>query len=142
MPIQVSISNERHEQLKQFAHSQKTTIAGAIDLLVRDAVAAGKIPADLPGFKIERTGDSVVIDTGAWSRTLTRDLARTYAAQIRRATTPILTPGQDNPLIPDLAAVRRGAGVKLRDQKKGRERVVSPAIAQDVASLIEAAAKD
>ncbi len=143
MPTQILLPDERAEQLKRFAESQGVTIADAVGLLIRDAIEAGKIPDELPGFKVTRRGNSVKIETGAWSRTLTRDLAKSYADQIRAVTRPVLTPGKGNPFmpIPDLGVTRRGVGVKLVDQKSGTEKTIAPGVADDVARLIDRAAK-
>lgn len=143
MPTQILLPDERAEQLKRLAESQGVSIADAVGLLIRDAIEAGKIPDELPGFKVTRRGNSVKIDTGTWSRTLTRDLAKSYANQIRAVTRPVITSGRDNPFIPltDLGVKRRGVGVKLVDQKSGTEKTVAPGIAEDIARLIDRAAK-
>jgi len=143
MPTQILLPDERAEQLKRFADAEGLTISDAVGALIRLAIEAGKIPDELPGFEVTRHGKSVKIDTGAWTRTLTRDLAKSYADQIRAVTRPILTPGKGNPFmpIPDLSVTRRGVGVKLVDQKSGTEKTVAPGVAEDVARLIDRAAK-
>ncbi len=143
MAVQILLPDERANQLRTFASSKGVSLADAIALLINDAIAAGKIPNEVPGFTIERAGDAVLVDTGAWKRILPLDLAKTYADRIRAITRPILTPGKDNPFLPVLGldVTRRGVGIKLVDTEGKFERTVAPSVAEDVARLIDQAAK-
>ncbi|MGV8832151.1 MAG: hypothetical protein ACOH2N_09265 [Devosia sp.] len=143
MSVQVLLPDERAEQLKRFAISQNVPMAEAVGLLLNDAIVAGKIRDELPGFTIEKNGEHVTLDTGAWKHTLTRELARGYAAQIRAITRPAFTPGPDNPFFPELqvSVIRRGVGVKLFDREAHLAKVVSPGVADDVARRLDRAAE-
>ena len=142
MPIHIVIPDERAAQLRQFAASLNISVADAVGELIKDAVAAGKIPDALPGFTIEREGEQVVLDTGAWSTKLTRDLAKGYAEQIRAVARSVTTPGKSNPFMPEfkLGVSRRGTGLKLTDGSGGTK-TIAPSIAEDVARLIDKAAE-
>ena len=143
MSVQILLPNERAEQLKRFANSQNVPIAEAVGLLIDEAIQAGKLPDELPGFAFKRDGDHVTMDTGVWTRTLTRELARSYAAQIRAIAKPAITLAVDNPFFPEMpvSALRRGAGVKLIDRDSAAARTVSPGVASDVARRIEQVAQ-
>jgi len=149
MPTHIVIPDERAEQLRRFAEANNTTLAGAVTLLIQDAIAAGKIADTVPGFTIERSGDTVKIEAaGAFAKEMNRETARAYAEQIRSAIRPLITPGAGNPLMPEnpfrglIEVARRGTGVKLRDPETKAEKTIAPSVAEDVARLVDKAASD
>jgi hypothetical protein len=143
MQTHIAIPVERYEQLKLYATSRKISVADAVGVLINDAVAAGKIPNVVPGFRIERNGEVISIEAiGAFVRKLNREAATEYADRIHAMLKPMITPAADNPFVPTFDVIRRGSGVKLIDPETGAERAVSPSVALDVARLISEAAAE
>lgn len=141
MPTHIVVPDERAEQLRRFSQSLNISMADAIGVLINDAVAAGKIPADVPGFKVFRHGQEVTFEAdGAFVKHMNRDAAKDYADRLRAVARSIITPSADNPFMPTPDILRRGTGVKLREPATGAEKTVAPSIADDLAALIGNAA--
>lgn len=153
MPTHIVIADEHAAQIRQLAEKLGITRAEAVGVLLKDAIAAGRIEDGVPGFEIVREGEAVTIEAvGKFVREMSRDQARQYSKAIRAA----ITPAADNPLMPavdasrltrdlleaNLAVARRGGSVKLRDPATGAEKTLAPSVAADVARLIDKAAAD
>ena len=140
MPDFIKLPSERVEQLRELSKKLDMTIADCIGMFINEQIAKGNLAADVPGFKVERHGDQIKIDTGEWLRAMTRGDAAQVAMSIRA----LITPSKDNPFMPTvgLDIFRRGTSLKLKDAATGAERTVAPSIASDLANMIERATKD
>ena len=133
MPELLQLPSERMAQLRNLSRNRDITISDLIGEYVNDQITKGNLEADLPGFKIERIGDSVSIDTGDWTKTIPASTAETLGYAI----SAILKPGKNNPFmpLPGIDLVRRGTSIKIVDLDTGKEKTISRGIAADLASL-------
>jgi len=138
MPTHIVIPDERAEQLRQFAASLGVTVSEAVGILINDAIVAGKIPDTIPGLRVERIGDQIKVDFGAFAKSFNRDLARQYASQIRALIGPMKESLRAQAA--DFGVTRRGSGIKLTGQDG--QKTVAPSVAEEIARLIEGAASD
>ena len=140
MPDLIKLPSERVEQLRTLSKNLNMPIADCIGMFINEQIAKGNLAADVPGFKVERHGDQIKIDTGEWLKAMTRG----DAAQVAKSIRAMITPSKDNPFMPTLGLeiYRRGTSLKLKDAETGAERTVARSIASDLANLIERATKD
>jgi len=136
MPDFIKLPSERVDQLRTLAKNLNMSIADCIATFLNEQIARGNLASDIPGFSIKREGETVVLDAGAFTARLTRDLAKAYAESVKRLTKPILTPAATNPFMPKLTldVVRRGMGIKLIDRGTGAARTLSRSVAEDFAT--------
>ncbi|AKI01438.1 hypothetical protein IMCC20628_02742 [Hoeflea sp. IMCC20628] len=142
MANHIKLPAERIQQLSALSKNLNMKIPDCIAMFINEQIAKGNLPDEVPGMKVERAGDRVKLDLGTFSKTLTRDLAKSYADTIRGITGPILKPSKNNPFLSDanLGAVRRGMSVKLLDLDTGAEKTVSRSVANDFAANLSKAA--
>lgn len=134
----ITVATERHHQLSAIASTLNLSMGEVVARLVRTEIAAGTIPADLPGIKVERLADAVriTIDDNP-ATTYTTAGAAELAEAIERASS-----GKPMSLLnvdADFGVERRGNGVKVAVPLTGTARAFSRDVAADLAALIRAA---
>lgn len=136
----IMIPTERHHQLAAIGSALNLSMAETVARLVRSEIAAGTIPADLPGIKVERVADAVrvTIDDNT-ETTYSKGGAVELADAIERASSG--KPMNVLDLDADFAVERRGNGVKVSVPFTGTARAFSRDVAADLAALIRAAAE-
>jgi hypothetical protein len=129
----------RLEQLKTLAAVLGLSTVDTISHMIRKEVAAGTIPATLPGIEVKRAGDvvRVKIDNAA-DQSMSLDAALSLAGALRevadRASSGYMSP-DFNYLV-----MRRGAGINVALPLKGETTSFTNDLARDFAALIEDAA--
>lgn len=138
----IKLPPERAEQLRMLAKKLDMTISDCIAMFIREQIAKGNLPDAVPGITIERRGDSVTVDTGAFVRDMTADLAHAYAAQVRGMLDGIKTPAPGNPFLTSakLDVAKRGTSLKLIDRSTGAEKTLAPSVAFDFARVLKQSA--
>ncbi|MBB2969807.1 hypothetical protein [Mesorhizobium sp. RMAD-H1] len=140
MPDFIKLPSERVEQLRQLSENLNMSIADCIAVFIREQIEKGNLEDRVPGITVERKGNSVTVDTGAFRTSLTADLAKRYAAQVRAMVRPISTPAKGNPFIPELDVARRGTSIKLIDRATGAAKTLAPSVAEDFVRVLEQSA--
>jgi len=139
-PVTVRLDPRRLEQLKAIAAASATTSTALIAELVRLKIAAGIIPAGIPGITVTRKAAGVVIELGADQRhTLTPDAACRFAKAIRA----VVSGESPSTILPNeqVAIFRQGSGFKIAAPYPSNGVAFPGDLAVDLADLIEEAAK-
>lgn len=133
------IPPRRLEQLRAIGGVLHLSVADTVAHLIRKEVAAGTIPAGIPGIVIKKVagGVSIQIDDGP-AKSFSSDAARGIVAAIRNAVA-----GKAGTVNMDegYMFMARGAGFKLAAPWPGEEHSLSRDLALEIAGLIEQAAK-
>lgn len=134
----IKLPPERVEQLRMLAKNLDMTIADCIAMFIREQIAKGNLPDEVPGITIERRGDNVTVDTGAFVRDMTADLAQAYAAQVHGMLEGIKASTPGNPFLTSarLDVAKRGTSLKLIDRSTGAEKTLAPSVAFDFARVL------
>lgn len=134
----IKLPSERVEQLRALAKNLDLTIADCIAVFIREQIAKGNLPDTVPGITIERNGESVMLDTGAFKRDMGADLVQAYARQVCGMLDAIKTPSPMNPFLTSarLDVARRGTSLKLIDRSTGAEKTLAPSVAEDFARVL------
>lgn len=142
MTDHIKLPAERVEQLRRLAKNLDMTIADCIAMFVREQIEKGNLQDEVPGITITRQGKQITLDTGSFRSVLPKDLAKSYAEQVRRMVEPIITPSKSNPFLPEvkLNVTRRGTSIKLVDKDSGAEKTLAPSVAKDFARVLFKAA--
>ena len=139
----IKIPARRLEQLKAIGGELGLSVADTVAHMIRKEIAAGTIPASLPGITVEKVtgGVKVAIDDGE-ARVMNQTDALAFAAAIRSAIAGEprdilgMTPGGQT----DYAVLRRGVGLKIIVPFPGLDNSFSVDLARDFADLVEKAA--
>lgn len=133
----VRIPPRRLEQLRAIARVLGLSVADTIAHMIRKEVAAGTIPASIPGVVVKSIdgGMSIQIDDGPVAM-LSPAGAHALASTIRSAVAG--KAGVVN-LDHHFMFMRRGAGYKLAAPFPGEEHSLSGDLALDIAELVEKA---
>lgn len=139
----IKLPTERVEQLRLLAKNLNITIADCIAVFIREQIEKGNLPDTVPGITIERNGDSVMLDTGAFRRDMAAGLAQAYAKQVHGMLDAIKTPSRTNPFLTraGLDVARRGTSLKLIDRSTGAEKTLAPSVALDFARVLQQASQ-
>lgn len=141
MSNMLNLPAERVEQLRAIAAARRLpTVTAAIGYLIRKEIAAGTIPADLPGISIKKNAKGVAI--GFDDRTPTI-YAKADAAKLARTIRDVAL-GEAAGLADitgNWIVVGRGTGVKVHVPAGSDARTFSRDLALDLADLIETAAE-
>lgn len=133
----IRIPPRRLEQLRAIGGALNLSVADAVAHLIRKEVAAGTIPAGIPGIAIKKVDDgvSIQIDDGP-AKTLSNGAAWDFVAAIRSAVA-----GKAGTVNMDegYMFMARGAGFKLAAPWPGEEHSLSRDLALEIAGLIEQA---
>jgi len=125
----IKVPKERAEQLRMLSRRRQMPIADLIGEYVNAQIAAGHLPAELPGFAIERTGDTIIFGAGTFSADLSvQDAARLGAALRDCADGSI----DEVRLCQGLRVLRNGRGLSLKHRGAAEERTMSRGIARDL----------
>ncbi|WP_457586104.1 hypothetical protein [Ensifer canadensis] len=143
-PVTVRLDPRRLDQLKAIASAMNLTNAGAIAAFIREKIAAGVIPADIPGTSIRKVASGVVISLREGDETtMTEAGALKLAMTIREVVAGNAAPTTVNPGH-NFSVQKQGTGLKVVLPFGGTkiEDAVSfpPDLALDLADQIEKAA--
>ena len=130
----------RLEQLKAIAAASGTSHAGVVTQIIREKIAAGVIPADIPGVTVFKTASGVAIELTAGHRQEYRTSAALRLAQTIRG----VVGGSEPPVVnldAGFAVLKQGTGFKIAAPFPGPEVGFPADLALDLADLIEGAAK-
>lgn len=137
-PDSLRLSPRRLEQLHAIAGALNLSVTEAVAHMIRKEVAAGTIPAGVPGFNVSKGTDSVAIqiDDGP-AATYTVEGARALAATIRGT-----VDGEASvfSVKHGYSFIRLGRGFKLTAPMPGPEVSMTGDLAIDLADQIEKAA--
>lgn len=139
----IALPVERFEQLKRFADNQSTTMSDVVSHFLDAAARAGKIPNELPGWRVEREEEDVIFShpEAGLTKRMSRREAVSLGETLRHAGNREEKFGAQLDLDVMLAVFRRGNGVRLRDARTHAERTVALNVAADLGRrLIRAAA--
>lgn len=144
-PVTVRIDPRRLDQLKAVAAAMNLTNAGVISALIREKIAAGVIPATIPGTSIRKTDTGVMIGLRDGEETaMTVAGARRLAETIREVITGSAAPTTVNPGH-NFGVQKQGTGLKIALPFGGTtfENAVAfpPDLALDLADQVEQAAE-
>lgn len=143
----VRLDPRRVEQLKAIAVKLGTTNAGVISQTIRQHIAAGTIPADIPGISVRKGQGGVVIsiDDGE-PVALSYDRARAIAVSLRTAVNDGASTIEPFGGV-GYGVVKQGTGIKFMLPFAGTgaqtfQNAISfpPDLASDLSDLIEKAA--
>nr|WP_278526891.1 hypothetical protein [Brucella anthropi] len=139
-PITVRLDRRRLDQLKAIGAAMSLSNAGAISAMIREKIAAGVIPDQIPGVVIQKVADgvSVQIDDGQ-AKTLTKEGALELAAVIRSVVAGDLTHAGIS-LKHGFAVERRGTGFHITVPCPGMKASFPADLALDIADHLEKAA--
>nr|WP_298096410.1 hypothetical protein [uncultured Shinella sp.] len=143
-PVTVRLDPRRLDQLKAIASAMNLSNAGAIAAFIREKIAAGIIPADIPGTSIRKQGDGIAVSL----REDEEIILKTAGAQALASTVREVIAGNASPTAVnvghDFAVQKQGTGLKiaLPFGKTPLADAVSfpPDLALDLADLLEKAA--
>lgn len=146
MSFMLKLPDERGEQLRRIAAAKNTTIPDLIGDLVRAEIAAGTIPAAVPGIAVATDGASITIKAKGFEASVPMNEGPTLA-NLMKNPGALSDPDRKLRWIEGLAALsgikvkRTGKGVKLVSPFTGEEYPLSFGVAADVADQIERAAQ-
>jgi hypothetical protein len=143
MPDIIKLPSERVEQLRQLSEARSMSIADLIGEYVQQQIASGALADDIPGINVRRKGKSVELDFGDFKKTYSLPLAGAVVNSIRWLAKP-RSPGMQSALA-DVAATVGGfdqiglskQGPAIRISEGSKSRTLAPAIANELADLIE-----
>jgi hypothetical protein len=143
MPTHISLPTERVEQLRMIARATNTAIAEVIARFVRAEIAAGTIPADIPGIDVVPDGRFITISAKGFEAVVPMDEGPTLADLLKESGGATSDPQRKKRWLEGSAAMsgmklkRAGNGVKLVSPATGRELPLNLDVAVDLAEQIE-----
>ncbi|SOC14351.1 hypothetical protein [Rhodobacter maris] len=126
MTNHIRLPSERIEQLRQIAEARHTTIAEVIAGFVRSEIAAGTIPAAVPGIDVETAGTEIVIKANGFEASVPMHEGPTLADVLKGAATLSTDPERKKQWLEGLGAL---SGVQVRRAGNGLK-IVSPLTGQ------------
>lgn len=138
-PVTVRLDPRRLEQLKAIAHAEGSSVADVVAQIIRSKIGEGVISASIPGVTVKRVAKGVMIDLGEGKpATYSSVSALEFAAAIRAVAqggTSVVS------LDHNYGVVRQGTGIKIAAPFPGLEVAFPASLAEDLADLIDGAAK-
>jgi hypothetical protein len=141
----IALPYERYFQLKNLADALGQSLTDTIGTFIKQAINAGQIPADIPGWTVEREGEQIHFanaETGlAWRWSLAA--AQDVADSLKELSDPDPDFKRGAHLNADAGWIqidRKGRGIRIIDSERKITCPVSLGIAQDLAGLIRKAA--
>jgi hypothetical protein len=135
-PVTVRLDHRRLAQLKNIAEAEGRTSTGVIAALIREKIATGVIPSDIPGIAIDRHGDelSLQIDGGKVIKMTTR-----HAAALVSTIRGVVNKGHraTSDMDFDFIVARIGSGISIQMPIGGEKHSFPPDLVADLADLIE-----
>lgn len=136
-PDSLRLSHRRLAQINSIADALGVSATEAIAYMIRKEVAAGTIPADIPGFVVSSANGSVAISIDdADPAALSVDAARALAGSIRGT---VAGEASQFSVKDGYSFIRIGRGFKLRVPLSGEEVAMTGDLAIDLADQIERA---
>lgn len=138
--VMLRLPPRRLAQLKTLSAVLNLSLADTIGHMLRKEIAAGVIPAIIPGIIVQRAGDKVSVAIDDHPATLySLESAREFAETIRAVVDGTASP--DTIKVGAWFRVQRvGIGFKIHLRMGGPEVTLSGDLARDLADLIEKAA--
>ncbi|MBX5023045.1 hypothetical protein [Rhizobium lentis] len=138
-PDSLRLSPRRLEQLHAIANALDLSVTEAVTHLIRREIAAGTIPAAIPGFNVHRVADGILIqiDDGP-SKTYSVESARALASTLRGT---VAGEAGVFSVQHGYSFIRLGRGFKLTAPMPGPEVSMTGDLAIDLAEQIEKAAE-
>ncbi len=145
MSTTIKLSPRRHDQLKAIGAALGLSVTDAIASMIREKIAAGTIPADIPGIIVQPVdGDVSITIDDAQPAIYSRDVAR----QIADALDSVADGGSGIVSMDhNYSVVKQGTGIKVSLPFSGANAVpfkLAPSfpadLAHDLAGLIRQAA--
>lgn len=139
----IMISTERHRQIKAIADALGLSIADAISHMINSEIARGTIPADVPGFTVEKLKNGVgfTINEDDEPNLMSREAALALAETITDFANGVDVAGGVLNVDHQFVVANRGTGIAISvPTSDGSLKVVSRDVARDVARLLEQAA--
>ncbi|WP_306225735.1 hypothetical protein [Bosea beijingensis] len=138
--VMLRLPPRRLDQLKALSAVLNLSLADTIGHMLRKEIAAGVIPATIPGIVVQRVGDKVSVTFDDHPALLfSLDIARLFASTIRD-----VVGGVSGPHTVQAGAwfsiQRVGNGFKINLRMGGPEVTLSGDLSRDLADLIEKAA--
>jgi hypothetical protein len=143
MAFNLKLPDERGRQLQMIADAEGKTVVDVITDHIRAKVAAGVIPADLPGVEVDNAPDAITIRAPGFTASVPIGVGPTLADLLKQSGPSDLE--RKKRWIEGLAKLsgitvkRMGAGMKLVSPITGQEYPLSFAVAEDLAGQIERA---
>lgn len=146
MAFNLKLPDERGKQLQLIAEAEGKTVVDVITDHIRAKVAAGVIPADLPGVEVEKGPEEITIRAANGFEATIPNSAGPTLADLLKQSGPANVERKKR-LIEGLAALSgiklkgMAAGMKLVSPATGQEYPLSFAVAEDLGDQIARAAK-
>ncbi|MFG6081411.1 hypothetical protein ACEUZ9_002031 [Paracoccus litorisediminis] len=148
MSNHIRLPAERIEQLRLIAEAKKQTVADVITGFIRAEIAAGTIPAEVPGIDVKKAGSVITIKANGFEVDLPSDQGPTVAELLRGAAA--LDPNDKErkrlwlegaAALSGIAVKRAGNGVKIVSPFTGREFPLNLNVAADLGDQIDRSLK-
>lgn len=145
MAYMLKLPNERGEQLRLIADAENKTVVDLITDFIRQKIAEGVIPADLPNVELKTTEAGMKVTLPGFSGSLPAVEIPNFTAALRSMALKMPPGGEDSKQrITDLISAftgvklkRMGAGVRLVSPTTGKEYSLASSVAADLADQIE-----
>jgi len=134
----IRVPHERMAQIKMIAEKRSMSYAELIAYWIEREIEDGTIPREVPGVTVRREADQIIVEMGAISRSIRRDVAASFADNIRGVAGLARETAE---ALGGLQVRKRGRGIKITDIESGAELATSPSVARDIAALIDKAAE-
>lgn len=132
----LKLPSRRLEQLSAIADAHGLTIVDAISYMIRKEIAAGVIPATLPGIDVEEVpeGVNIKLDNGP-----TMSLSHDGAAALAQALRDLADRKSSGVINMDynFSVLRRGTGIKIAVPMTATPANFTADLARDFAELVE-----
>lgn len=140
MAFNLKLPDERGKQLQMIAEAEGKTVVDVITDHIRAKVAAGVIPADLPGVEIEKTPEDITIRAPGFTATFPTSEGLTLASLLKQfGPADLERKKRWIEGVAKLSAIKvkgMGAGMKLVSPTTGKEYPLSFAVAEDLGDQI------
>ncbi|WP_444665744.1 hypothetical protein [Cereibacter changlensis] len=145
MAYMLKLPNERGEQLRQIADAENKTVVDLITDFIRQKIAEGVIPADLPNVELETTEAGMNVALPGFAGSLPAVEIPSFTAALRSMALK-MPPGSEGSKqrLADFSSAftgvklkRMGAGVRLVSPITGKEYSLASSVAADLADQIE-----
>ncbi|MCO5159810.1 MAG: hypothetical protein M9939_01630 [Mesorhizobium sp.] len=139
----VALAPERFAQLKNLAALEGSSLADTLAGFLDEAIAAKRLPDELPGWKVERVGGNVLLTHAAsgFAKLVPAAEAKMLGEEFLRFAQPAGRRAATLDLDTMTEIRRQGAGVLIRDANSFVEHTLAANVAADIGRrLIRAAA--
>ena len=138
-PVTVRLDPRRLEQLKAVALAEGSTVTEVITQIIRQKVAGGVIPSNIPGVVIKNHPNGLLLDIGNGKPSV---ISKGSVRKLVRSIREVVQGGSSIVSVDHgYAVLRQGSGIKIAAPFPGSEVPFPPSLADDFADLLEEAAK-